>query len=120
MQLIALTVLGLAAGLLIGCIGIGGVILVPALVFMGDIPIQRAIPAALLAYIVSGLVATAIFAQRKSIRWSMAVWLLPGGGTGGFRRRLGRQERQSSAIRSHDRFADDVFRHQFPAQRETR
>ena len=49
MQLIALTVLGLASGLLIGCIGIGGVILVPALVFMGDIPIQRAIPAALLA-----------------------------------------------------------------------
>jgi uncharacterized membrane protein YfcA len=75
MQLIALTVLGLASGLLIGCIGIGGVILVPALVFMGDIPIQRAIPAALLAYIVSGLVATAIFARRKSIRWSMAVWL---------------------------------------------
>ena len=42
---------------------------------MGDIPIRRAIPAALLAYIVSGLVATAIFAWQKSIRWSMAVWL---------------------------------------------
>jgi len=74
-ELIALTALGLASGLLIGCIGIGGVILVPALVFVGAIPIQRAIPAALLAYIVSGLVASAIFAQQKSIRWSMAAWL---------------------------------------------
>jgi uncharacterized membrane protein YfcA len=74
-QLIALTALGLASGLLIGCIGIGGVILVPALVFIGGIPIHRAIPAALLAYIVSGVVATAIFAREKSIRWSMAAWL---------------------------------------------
>src|SRR5262249_7398258 len=74
-ELIALTALGLASGLLIGCIGIGGVILVPALVFAGAIPIQRAIPAALLAYIVSGLVATVIFAQQKSIRCGMAAWL---------------------------------------------
>ena len=74
-ELIALMALGLASGLLIGCIGIGGVILVPALVFLDGIPIQRAIPAALLAYIVSGLVATVIFAQQKSIRWSMAGWL---------------------------------------------
>jgi uncharacterized membrane protein YfcA len=74
-QLIALMALGLASGLLIGCIGIGGVVLVPALVFIGGIPIHRAIPAALLAYIVSGLVATAIFAREKSIRWSMAAWL---------------------------------------------
>jgi uncharacterized protein len=74
-HLIALMALGLASGLLIGCIGIGGVILVPALVFLGGIPIHRAIPAALLAYVVSGLVATAIFARQKSIRWSMALWL---------------------------------------------
>jgi uncharacterized protein len=74
-ELIALIALGLASGLLIGCIGIGGVILVPSLVFAGAIPIQRAIPAALLAYIVSALVATVIFAQQKSIRWGMAGWL---------------------------------------------
>jgi len=81
---IALIALGLASGLLIGCIGIGGVILVPALVFVGAIPIQRAIPAALLAYIVSGLVATVIFAQQKSIRWSMAAWLCLAAGPAAF------------------------------------
>jgi uncharacterized membrane protein YfcA len=74
-QLIALTTLGLASGLLIGCIGIGGVILVPGLVFIGGVPIHRAIPAALLAYVMSGFMATAIFARQKSIRWSMAAWL---------------------------------------------
>jgi hypothetical protein len=63
---------------MIGCIGIGGVILVPALVFLADVPIQISIPAAMLAYILSGLVATAVFAHNKSIRWSMAVWLCLG------------------------------------------
>jgi len=74
-SLIALAVLGLTSGLLIGCVGIGGVILVPALVFAGGIPIQRAIPAALIAYIVAGIVATAIFARNKSIHWGMTAWL---------------------------------------------
>jgi uncharacterized protein len=74
-QVIALMTLGLASGLLIGCIGIGGVILVPALVFLGGIPIHRAIPAAMLAYVLSGLVATTIFARQKSIRWDMAAGL---------------------------------------------
>ena len=74
-QMIALMALGLASGLLIGCIGIGGVILVPALVFIGGIPIQQAIPAALLAYIVSAVVATVIYAREKSIHWNMAAWL---------------------------------------------
>jgi len=63
---------------MIGCIGIGGVILVPALVFLADVPIQISIPAAMLAYILSGLVATAVFAHNKSIRWSMAAWLCLG------------------------------------------
>jgi len=63
---------------MIGCIGIGGVILVPALVFIADVPIQISIPAAMLAYILSGLVATAVFAHNKSIRWSMAAWLCLG------------------------------------------
>jgi uncharacterized protein len=84
MHLIAVIALGLVSGLLIGCVGIGGVILVPALVFLGDISIQRAIPAALLAYIVSGVVATAIFAQQKSIRWSMAASLCVGAAPAAF------------------------------------
>src|SRR5215510_11152392 len=70
--------LGILSGVMIGCIGIGGVILVPALVFLGGIPIQIGIPAAMLAYILSGLVATTVFAQNKSIHWGMAAWLCAG------------------------------------------
>jgi uncharacterized protein len=73
--LIWIALLGTLSGLLIGCIGIGGVILVPALVFLAGISIQVAIPAAMFAYILSGLVATAVFARNKSIHWGMAMWL---------------------------------------------
>ena len=77
-ELILIALLGVTAGLMIGCIGIGGVILVPALVYLAGIPIQISIPAAMAAYLLSGLVATAVFAGNKSIRWGMAAWLCAG------------------------------------------
>jgi uncharacterized protein len=77
-ELIWIVLLGITSGLMIGCIGIGGVILVPALVFLAGIPIQTSIPAAMLAFILSGLVATAVFAHNRSIRWGMAIWLCAG------------------------------------------
>jgi len=79
LEVVWIALLGTVSGLMIGCIGIGGVILVPALVFLAGIPIQIAIPAAMFAYIVSGLVATFVYARNKSINWSMASWLCIGG-----------------------------------------
>ena len=76
-ELAWLALLGVTSGLMIGCIGVGGVILVPALVFFADIPIKVGIPAAMIAYILSGLVATAVFA-RKSIGWGWRPWLCAG------------------------------------------
>jgi uncharacterized protein len=78
LELAWLALLGVTSGLMIGCIGVGGVILVPALVFFADIPIKVGIPAAMIAYILSGLVATAVFARNKSIRWGLAAWLCAG------------------------------------------
>lgn len=77
-ELLWIAVLGATSGLMIGCIGVGGVILVPALVYVAGIPIQIVIPAAMMAYILSGLVATAVFAHNRSIRWGMATWLCVG------------------------------------------
>jgi uncharacterized membrane protein YfcA len=77
-ELIPIAILGTMSGLLIGCIGIGGVILVPALVFIIGIQIKSAIAAAMMSYILSGLVATIVFARNKSIRWRMAGWLCAG------------------------------------------
>jgi len=83
-QFIWIALLGTFSGLMIGCIGIGGVILVPALVFLSDIPIKVAIPAAMFAYILSGLVATIVFARNKSIRWGMAIGLCIGAAPAAF------------------------------------
>jgi uncharacterized protein len=77
-ELLGIAVLGTTSGLMIGCIGIGGVILVPALVFLGGISIKIGIPAAMFAFILSGLVASFVFARNKSIRWGMAAWLCAG------------------------------------------
>ena len=67
----------LLAGVMIGCIGIGGVILVPALYYVEGIQIHTAIAAAMLAYLVSGAIGTFVFWRKKSIDWSMTVplWL---------------------------------------------
>ncbi len=78
-ELVWIALLGTLSGLMIGCIGIGGVILVPALVFLAGLAIQIAIPAAMFAYILSGLVATFVFARNKSIDWRMASSLCIGG-----------------------------------------
>ena len=68
---------GLIAGGLIGCVGVGGVILVPALVYLAGVPIKVAIAAAMFAFLLSGAVGTFVFARKKSIRWNMALplWL---------------------------------------------
>jgi uncharacterized membrane protein YfcA len=79
-----IALLGMVSGLMIGWIGIGGVILVPALVFVAGIAIQIAIPAAMFAYILSGLVATFVFARNKSIDWPMASSLCIGGAPAAF------------------------------------
>jgi hypothetical protein len=78
MEFLSVALLGGISGLMIGCIGIGGVILVPALVFLGGIPIQVGIPAAICAYILSGAVATYVFAKHKSIAWDMSGLLCAG------------------------------------------
>lgn len=70
--------LGLGAGLLIGCVGIGGVILVPALVYLADVPIHVAIAAAMFAFLLSGVVGTIVFARSNSIRWDMTAWMWAG------------------------------------------
>jgi uncharacterized protein len=84
LELMFVGTLGLISGLMIGCIGIGGVILVPALLFLADVPIRTGIPAAMAAYILSGIVATAVFARHKSIRWGMAAWLCAGAAPAAF------------------------------------
>ncbi len=66
------------AGLLIGCVGIGGVILVPLLAYAGGVAIHTAIAAAMFSYLVSGAIGTWVFARNKSIRWDLTGWMWAG------------------------------------------
>ena len=73
---------GLIAGLLIGAAGIGGVILVPLLVYFADIDIHTSIAASVAAFFVSGLVGTVTYSKRGIIRWldflAVSVGAIPG------------------------------------------
>ena len=77
-EVVTLVGLGCLAGLLIGAVGIGGVILVPALVYFVGVPIHAAIAGAMMSYLLTGLVGTLVYARAKSIQWNMVGWLWAG------------------------------------------
>ena len=72
LEVLGVTALGLVSGVLIGCVGIGGVILVPALAYLGGFPIHAAIPAAMAAYLISGAIGTFAYWRAGSVPWAMA------------------------------------------------
>jgi uncharacterized membrane protein YfcA len=83
-----LTSLVFVVGILIGGVGIGGVLLVPALKYLGGIPLHVAIPACMLGYILTGTVGAIIYARQGTINWSLAVKVcvgaIPGAYIGAF------------------------------------
>ena len=80
----ALLGIGLLVGVLIGAIGVGGVLLVPILTYIGGIEIHVAIASAMVAYFFAGGVGSIEFSRRGSIRWSDAAWLGGGAVPGAF------------------------------------
>lgn len=80
----ALLGIGLLVGVLIGAIGVGGVLLVPALTYIGGMVIHVAIASAMVAYFFAGCVGSVEFARRGSIRWGDAAWLAGGAMPGAF------------------------------------
>lgn len=84
MALLALIPVGLLVGVLIGCIGIGGVLLVPSLVYLGGFDVHVAIASCMLSYLFSGGAGAVAFARQRSIRWSMCGWLFAGAMPGAY------------------------------------
>ncbi len=80
----ALAAVGVLVGFLIGCVGIGGVLLVPTLTYLGGFGIHEAIAACMMSYLFSGGVAALVFARRGSVEWSPAGWLCVGAMPGAF------------------------------------
>ena len=79
---IVIWAIGLVAGSLIGCVGVGGVIVVPALVYGLGFPIQDAIASAMMGYILTGAMGTAVYARQHSIKWDLAGWIALGAAPG--------------------------------------
>jgi uncharacterized membrane protein YfcA len=68
-------VAALLVGMLIGCVGIGGVLLTPALVYVGGLGFHLAAATSMWAFLFAGAAGTSIYFGRGSIDWRMAVWL---------------------------------------------
>lgn len=75
---LALGVAGLLLGVAIGCTGVGGVLLVPFLLYGVGLPVRESIALALFSYLFSGLVAVLLYGRRGSIPWPAAGWLCLG------------------------------------------
>ena len=72
---IPLAIAGAVIGVLIGSTGVGGVLLVPLLIYALGFPVREAVAAALWSYLWSGLLAIALYWRRGSIPWRPAAWL---------------------------------------------
>lgn len=58
-------------GALIGAVGIGGVLLIPALTAFAALPIRTAMATALFTFTFTGIVGTVMFQRRGSIDWNV-------------------------------------------------
>ena len=67
---------GVLAGLLIGSIGVGGIVIVPIIIQLDVIDVQTAIAAAMVSYTTAGLVGMLMYARKNSIEWGSTFVLL--------------------------------------------
>lgn len=68
-----LAAIALAVGFFIGAVGVGGILLIPALVLLGGLAIHQATATALFSFLFTGLLGTWLFQRRGSIDWKMTV-----------------------------------------------
>lgn len=82
--MIALLPLALLVGALIGAVGVGGVLLIPAIHALTGLSLQEAMATALFSFIFTGIAGTALFQRRGSIDWAVTVPLCIGGALAAF------------------------------------
>ena len=66
-------VAALVVGLLIGCVGIGGVLMTPSLVYVGGLSFHLAAATSMWAFLFAGAAGTSIYARHGSIDWRLAA-----------------------------------------------
>jgi uncharacterized membrane protein YfcA len=83
-MIIGLMLVALVVGLLIGAIGIGGILLIPAVNLLAGLTIHASMATALFTFIFTGIFGTFLFNRRGSIDWSITVPLCLGAAVFGF------------------------------------
>lgn len=70
---IALALAAIFVGVIIGATGVGGVLLIPALMFFGGLGVHQAMATALFSFFFTGIAATCAFQRHGSIDWKIAL-----------------------------------------------
>jgi uncharacterized protein len=68
-----LAAVAIVVGFFIGAVGVGGVLLIPPLIWLGRLSIHEAAATALFSFIVTGMLGTWLFQKRGSINWGMTL-----------------------------------------------
>ena len=68
-----LLIVALVVGIFIGAVGVGGVLLIPAIHALAPLPMAAAMGTALFTFIFTGVASTWWFQRRGSIDWGMAM-----------------------------------------------
>jgi uncharacterized membrane protein YfcA len=74
----AVLLLALAVGGLVGAVGVGGVLLVPALIWLAGLDAHLAVGTATWSFLFTGLVGTLAYARRRAMPWRFAGLLTLG------------------------------------------
>lgn len=72
---LSILAIGLVAGLFIGSVGIGGVIIAPTLILLFGVPTTSALAATMFAFVFSGLIGAGTYSAKQSLNWNSATWL---------------------------------------------
>lgn len=75
---LALSVLAIVVGVFIGMVGVGGVLLPPGLVALGDLTVNEATATSTWAFVFTGVVGTVTYACRGVVPWSLLARLAIG------------------------------------------
>jgi uncharacterized membrane protein YfcA len=74
----------IAIGFMIGAVSIGGVIIVPLLVFLTDLDIHVAVASVIFTAIFTGALGTFLYARSGAVPWAMCLWLSLGAMAGAY------------------------------------
>lgn len=75
---VILALICFVVGVLIGAVGIGGVLLVPALTLVTDISVHQAVPVCTLSFMATGIIGVFVYSRHGSIQWPKVMWLCLG------------------------------------------